>query len=69
MNATPKARSALKRFWARQKSRKSLVVASIERKGPLVLNLESGSRATAGPVGHNVLALVAGAVVDALAYF
>jgi len=50
-----------------EKSEKSLVVAAVQSKGPLVLDLESGSRPTSGPVRSLVLALMASALLDALA--
>ena len=49
------------------KSEKSLVVTAIQSKGPLVLNLESGPRATSGPVLRSVFALMTSSLVDALA--
>jgi hypothetical protein len=49
------------------KPEKSLVVTAMQSKGPLVLNLESGSRATPGPVRTLVFTLVAGSLVDTLA--
>ena len=49
------------------KAEKSLVVAAMQSKRELVLNLESGSRATSGPVQSSEFALMASAIVHALA--
>ena len=46
----------------------SLLVTAIDRKGPLMLDLESRSGATPRPVWPTVLALVARSLEDALAY-
>src|SRR5206468_10817163 len=44
---------------------KALIVAVEDRKGPLVLDLEAGSRAAAHPVGTGELALIARLLEDA----
>ena len=41
-----------------------LIVALEDRKGPLVLDLEAGSRAAAHPVGTGELALIARLLED-----
>src|SRR5437867_3075948 len=45
-----------------------LIVALEDRKGPLVLDLEAGSRAAAHPVGTGELALIARSLEDSLSH-
>ncbi len=49
------------------KTEQSLVVAAMQSKWQLVLNLQSGSRATPCPVQGSEFALMASAIVHALA--
>ena len=46
----------------------SLVVTAIDRKGPLVVDLESGSGVTPRAIKAAEFTLVAGPLVDALSY-
>jgi hypothetical protein len=49
-----------------QDLKRALIVTAIDGKRPLVLNLESSSRATPPAIGCPVLPLVAGSLVDPL---